>query len=58
MPKSKLVKKLDKIMLTQDHNSIPYHKIRLQDFNWMKETIKNLEKENEQLKEENSNLKG
>jgi hypothetical protein len=48
--KGNLHKKVDRIKITQDYNSFPLWKIKSSDFDWMKETIIRLEKENEELK--------
>ena len=46
-----LHKRVDKIKLTQDYDCFPLYKITLSNFNWMKEIIIRLEKENKELRE-------
>lgn len=49
--KGQIHKKVDRIKINSDHHSFPLWKIKLSDFDWMKNTIIRLEKENKELLE-------
>jgi hypothetical protein len=49
--KHKLHKKVDKIKTSMPWEAHPYLAISIKDFNWMRETIISLEKENQRYKQ-------